>query len=201
MKDFKGQSRLRKLSVHSRMVYSSFLIFTLVGLGLTFWLTSDMVGVELERFGEYYSGEAAAPSPAPAEAADDGPVFELPPDLAEAPAAEPMATRKLLEVTHFHIFSMPVYMLILAHIFVVSSASARSKSVWIGIGVGSTAVHIAAPWLAAAGSAGAQVAYAVSGTGLAAAMVWMSVVPLWEMWGPVRGAGARTVRAETVASS
>jgi hypothetical protein len=189
MRDLKnGPGKFSKLSIHSRIVYSTFLVFTLVGLGLTVWLTSDMVGARLQRFAEYYAGERApaAAEQAAAASLDEGPAFDLPDDMTEQPAAEPMARRKLLEVTHFHIFSMPIYMLILAHIYVLSAASSRAKSFWVGLAIASTAAHIAAPWMGAAGTAGAAVTYALSGTGLFLSMTWMAIVPLLEMWMPRR---------------
>src|SRR5438094_4227795 len=35
----------------------------------------------------------------------------------EAAPAPRMSARKLLEVTHFHLFSMPLYLLVLGHLF------------------------------------------------------------------------------------
>jgi hypothetical protein len=205
MRDLYAQSRLSKLSAHSRVIYSTFLLFTLVGVGLTLWLSSEMVGTRLQRFAEYYAGERpAAAEHAAAPALDEGPAFDLPAEMTEQPAPEPMATRKLLEVTHFHIFSMPIYMLILAHIYVLSAASSRSKTVWVGIAITSTAAHIAAPWMGAAGTAGAAVTYALSGTGLFASMTWMAIVPLVEMWIPRRleaGAGASSSPARAASST
>ena len=48
MQDFTRPSgRLRALPLGARAVYSVFLVFTLVGLALTLWLTHDMVGLDL----------------------------------------------------------------------------------------------------------------------------------------------------------
>lgn len=196
MRDFKRSMRLRALSLHARIVYSTFLVFTLTGVGLSLWLAHEMVGLRLDRFGEYYRGEspasAAVPTSTVKSAADpsagdelgdaDGPALELPPEATAPPAPEPMATRKLLEVTHFHLFSMPVYLLILAHLYVLGSSRPWAKSAWVGIATVSTAAHILAPWLGAAGTGGASAIYALSGSGLVLSYGWMSLVSLVEMW-------------------
>jgi hypothetical protein len=163
----------------ARAVYTVFLVFTLVGLTLTLFLTHDMVGLDLSGAGEYYGGDAE-----PVEEAEvvGGPALILPPDGESLAVFEPMPHRKLLEVTHFHLFSMPVYLLILSHMYMLSRARKKAKILWISAGSIGTLLHIAAPWLVAHGCAGAVTAYAVSGVLMLLSYFVMSVVPLWEMW-------------------
>jgi hypothetical protein len=97
-------------------------------------------------------------------------------------AFEPMPRRKLLEITHFHLFSMPVYLLILSHMYMLSRSRKTAKAAWIGVGSFGTLLHIAAPWLVAQASVGALASYAISGAMLFISYSVMSVVPLWEMW-------------------
>jgi hypothetical protein len=190
MKDFaRPRGRLRSLPVAARTVYSVFLAFTLAGLALTGWLTRDMVGLDLEGLAPYYAGQ---PDPhalgsGSAQPVRHGPVLELPPEVEDEPLVEPMSLRKLLEVTHFHLFSMPIYLLVLSHLFMLSRWRAPTKGAWITIATASVAGHIAAPWLARAGAASAALAYGSSGALLALSFTVMSAVPLWEMWGPLEG--------------
>jgi len=189
MKDFtRPRGRLASLPLPARVVYTVFLAFTLAGLAMSLWLTDDMVGLGLEQLDAYYAGVESAPAAEVAPAAGQGgPTLDLPDDLPIVEQAEPMPLLKLLEVTHFHLFSMPVYLMILSHLFMLGRGSDRSKLLWIGIGTLSTAGHIAAPWLARSGAASAAVAYGLTGSGLLVSYVVMSVVPLWEMWGPRQG--------------
>ena len=113
---------------------------------------------------------------------DGGPALVIPLDGEDLAAFEPMPRRKLLEVTHFHLFSMPVYLLILSHMYMLSRARKQSKVGWVAIGSFGTVLHIAAPWLVAHGYAGAVAAYALSGVLLLVSYLVMSVVPIWEMW-------------------
>lgn len=180
MQDFTRPSgRLRALPLGARAVYTVFLVFTLAGLALTLLLTHEMVGLDLSGAGEYYGGDAE-----PMEEAEvaGGPALVLPPDAESLAAFEPMRRRKLLEVTHFHLFSMPVYLLILSHMYMLSRARKTAKVGWISMGVIGTSLHIAAPWLVAYGCAGAVTVYAVSGVLMLVSYFVMSVVPLWEMW-------------------
>ena len=180
MQDFTRPSgRLRALPLGARAVYTVFLVFTLVGLALTLWLTHDMVGIDLSGAGEYYGGASA-----PIEEAEavGGPALVLPPDGEELAAFEPMPRRKLLEVTHFHLFSMPVYLLILSHMYMLSRARKRSKAAWIALATFGTLLHVAAPWLIAYRCAASVAVYAVSGSLMLLSYAWMSLVPLWEMW-------------------
>jgi len=90
--------------------------------------------------------------------------------------------RRLLEVTHFHLFSMPVYLLILGHLFLLTGLSARAKTGWIAAAVAATAVHLLAPWCVYfAGRALAWV-YPISGAALLATFAVLMAVPLYEMW-------------------
>jgi len=180
MQDFtRSPGRLRALPLGARAVYTVFLVFTLVGLALTLWLTHDMVGIDLADADAYYAGETAPSEEAEVEG---GPALVLPPDGEDLAAFEPMPRRKLLEVTHFHLFSMPVYLLILSHIYMLSRSRKETKALWIAAGSLGTLLHIAAPWLVAYGFAGAVATYAASGVLMLVSYLVMSAVPLWEMW-------------------
>ncbi|HET6417159.1 MAG TPA: hypothetical protein VFG22_12750 [Polyangiales bacterium] len=180
MQDFTRPSgRLRALPLGARAVYTVFLVFTLLGLALTLWLTHDMVGIDLKGVTEYYGGGA---TPIAEVEVESGPALFLPPGGDDLAAFEPMPRRKLLEITHFHLFSMPVYLLILSHMYMLSRSRKTAKAAWIGVGSFGTLLHIAAPWLVAQASVGALASYAISGAMLFISYSVMSVVPLWEMW-------------------
>lgn len=187
MKDFvRPAGRLRLLPFPARLVYSVFSLFSLLALAESAWLGADMVGADLEGVEAYYAGAPSAPpsaaSPGP-NADSAGPVIELP-DEGLALEAPPMPLRKLLEVTHFHLFTMPVFLLILAHLFMLSRAHPGVKIGFIAAGSLGVLLHILAPWVARGGGPGATLFYGVSGTLMLASMLVMSVVPLFEMWLP-----------------
>ncbi|MCB9655133.1 MAG: hypothetical protein H6729_13500 [Deltaproteobacteria bacterium] len=189
MKHFEARrgGRLRALSFHARLVYSVFCGFTLVGLALTLWLAHAMVGLDLNGLETYYAGgpshsasQAEEPSESPASS---GLSFDLPDDADEALKQSAVSTRKLLEVTHFHLFTVPVLLLIISHLFMLSSARDQLKTATIIASGVSTALHIAAPWLVARWPGPwSAVLYASSGALLTASLLLMSWVPLSDMW-------------------
>jgi hypothetical protein len=186
MQDFiHPNGRLRRLPTAARLVYSIFLVFTLVGLAMTAWLAGDMLGPDLSRLHSYYRGETAVPvDVADPKQPGEGPLIDSPPEDAEPRSPEIMPLRKLLEVTHFHLFSMPVYLMVLSHLFMLASWSERAKVSWIGLGTLSVVSHLIAPWLVRGNQALGPAVYASSGGLMAIAFVIMAAVPLWEMWAP-----------------
>jgi hypothetical protein len=188
MKDFiRRAGRLRSLPLSARVVYSVFNVFSLLALAETAWLGADMVGANLSGVESYYAGKSAPPpsaaGPAAATSSGGGPVIELPDETLSAEAAA-MPLRKLLEVTHFHLFTMPVYLLILAHLYMLSRVRSSIKLSFIAGGSLGVLLHMLAPWIARSGSPLSTVFYGLSGSLLLVCMLVMSVVPLFEMWAP-----------------
>jgi hypothetical protein len=186
MKDFaRGPGRLRQLPFLARLTYSIFITFTLVALAGSAWLGADMLGTDLAKLDEYYAGAPSpAPTATPTAVPSDGPNIDLPADMPQSPAPDPIPLRKLLEVTHFHLFSMPVYLMILSHLFMLSRWGPRAKLGWIVAATLSVVAHLVAPWVARSGGAGARAFYAGSGLALGLSFAVMSAVPLIEMWSP-----------------
>lgn len=170
MRQLASSRRLASLPLHSRLVYSSFLVMTLAGLGLAAGLGVDIAG----RLGAHYRGEVITENAGSTE----GPSLDLP-ELEPAPA---MSSRQLLETAHFHVFAMSIHFLVLSHLFALSGASSRAKAAWIIIALVSTIAHLIAPWTAARGSAGSSVLFAVSGALFGVSYAVLCVRPLWDMW-------------------
>jgi hypothetical protein len=190
MKEFaRKQGRLGTLPQSARLIYSIFLVYVLIGLGVSLSLSGDMVGLMLQRFDEYYAGKVVEAKPA-VEDPESGPVLDLPEDLEQAAPAEPKSLRATLEVTHFHLFSMPLHWLVLAHLFAMSTLADRTKTGLVlasGFAVGA---HLAAPWIARMGSCVGGVYYAASGSLLLVTFAVMAIVPLVQMWsGRARSTG------------
>lgn len=183
MKDFiRPAGRLRLLPLPARLTYSVFIAFTIVALAESAWLGADMLGADLQGIGGYYAGAVPSTPPAPAAAPSDGPVLDMPAEALPQVPSEPMPLRKLLEVTHFHLFTMPLYLMILAHLFMLSRMPQRAKVAWIVAGTVAVLTHLVAPWIARAGSKGSAAFYGVSGALLFLTFGVMCAVPLYEMW-------------------
>lgn len=182
MREFGKKSRLAVLPLSARVVYSVFLGFTLVGLVVSAWLGETAVGLDLAKFDTYYAGTTGALAEPEAGVDTGGPTFDLPQEVNEPPRPEPKSFRSTLEVTHFHLFTMPIHWLVLAHLFALCALSERAKAVLITASALAMACHLAAPWIARQGGVGAKLFYAGSGLLLLVSFGWMAVAALFEMW-------------------
>ena len=209
MRDFeRAGARLRTQSLDARIAYSVFLLFTFAAFGVTLVLAADLVGWGAERTADYYAGRVTQPAPGASAArspnagsdslaptgdgvgvrgALEGPTLEIPDEALAPPRPEPMPLRKLLEVSHFHLFSIPVYLLILSHLFMLSSVPAAPRRAVIVIAAVTSALHVAAPWIARADWPGSRAIFGVSGGAMTLAYLVMMAVPLIDMWRPKKG--------------
>jgi len=84
-------------------------------------------------------------------------------------------------VTHFHLFTMPVVLLIVGHLFLATGLGERAKSAWLIAGVVSVSLHLATPWLVRA-AAGLAPLHALSGIALTVTMSVLTLYPVASMW-------------------
>jgi hypothetical protein len=169
--------RIWNLSREAKLVYSGFLLFSLLALGVSVLFYEDLVGPGSGGVRGYYGGETSAS--APSRSPTGGPAMQLPD---EPPVRLNVAVtyRKLLEVTHFHLFTVPVFLLIIAHLFMLTAA--RGKSWWIAGGWLSSLLHLGAPWLVRYGSTAWSFLYPFSGAAMALTLGMMTIYPLVVMW-------------------
>ena len=126
--------RLWNLGIEAKVLYTTFCVLTLFGIVSSALYYGDLVGAGTSGIKSYYAGEARAPRPRRPPRRRGrrrlGPPIDVPEDEAgHPPIVVPMTYRKLLEVTHFHLFTMPVVLLIIGHLFLARAwAIARSCS-------------------------------------------------------------------------
>ncbi|MBI2962767.1 MAG: hypothetical protein HYY35_03365 [Deltaproteobacteria bacterium] len=113
--------RLSGLPFGARLFYSLFLGMTLLGLLTCVGFAFGKSGISTAAQIEYYRQESAG--------------------LGGKPYLE------LLETAHFHLFSMPVFFLVLGHIFFLSSLAERTKLVVIVTSFAALLAEIVLPWL------------------------------------------------------
>jgi hypothetical protein len=140
-------------------------------------LYEDMVG--RAGAGAYYAGESgreAARAPA-----GGGPEIELP-DSPRPSLTVAVSYRKLLEVTHFHLFTAPVFLLIITHLFMQTGLTPRAKTGWIVGGWASAFLHLAAPWIVRYGGGSCAPLYGLYGALLGVTATVLTAYPVWAMW-------------------
>lgn len=186
MRDFAASAgRLRVLSFGAKLLYTAFAISAILGLIISWQLYGAAIGEGGDKV--YYSGAEAPNKPIadpPAAPGADGPALELP-EEATAPRAmtEQISERKLLEVTHFHLFSVPVYVLILAHLWLLARMPSWLHTAGIVASVVTSGLHLAAPWMIR-GRPGLSALMPISGVAMLVAMGIIAIVPAIDMWLP-----------------
>jgi hypothetical protein len=182
--------RLWNLGIEAKILYTTFCLLTLLGIVSSALYYGDLVGAGTSGIKRYYAGEArVAPATAPPPgAAPGGPEIDVPEDEKGEqdergrPIVVPMTYRKLLEVTHFHLFTMPVVLLIIGHLFLATGLGDRAKLGWLVAAAASVTAHLATPWVVRYGGGGLAFLHAITGTALTLTMAVLTVYPVAAMW-------------------
>ena len=187
--------RLWNLGREARVLYSAFCVLTFLGVVSSALYYGDLVGAGTAGVARYYAGvgEAPAASMGSAPPVGGGPVVELPQEAERGrPIVVAVTYRKLLEVTHFHLFTMPVVLLIVAHLFLATGLGDGAKLGWIVAASASVAVHLATPWVVRYGGPSLAFLHVLSGVALTVTMSTLTIYPLITMWRrpPPRAASA-----------
>jgi hypothetical protein len=185
--------RIWNLSREAKLVYTLFGVFSLAALATSALFYEDLVGSGTDGIRGYYAGEAPSTTASPVgkSAPSGGPEIALPdesPSAGRAPTARSLTVavtyRKLLEVTHFHLFTVPVFLLIVSHLFMLTGLRPSVKTAWIAATWLSAALHLAAPWLVRYGGGGWAPLYAGSGVLLGVTSLVLTAHPIGAMWLP-----------------
>lgn len=211
MRYFSRPSGLERLSLEARILYTGFCVFMALGSVSSVWLYADgELGTSADGARRYYLGDEApttAPAPtrvgpsdatntASATVAPSGPALELPVDaeaaVIVAPVAEGLrfakAPRQVWETFHFHLFSVPVCLLIIGHIFMLSGLATPVKAWTIGVASLATLVHLAMPPLIRLASPSFAAGMFPSAIVMGTTWLFMTLWPIGEMWRtPVKG--------------
>lgn len=93
-----------------------------------------------------------------------------------------MSFRELAEITHFHLFTMPVVFMILIHVMYLTSVSPTLKAIVTWAGFGGVLLDLASPWLISYVSPTFVLLMLTGDTLMTISFLVMMVVPLYEMW-------------------
>ncbi len=189
MRPFARPTPLQRLSLEARLIYTAFSLFMLLGYASSVWLyADDAMGLGPEGARTYYLGEKPAqPDGADSEASDgpeldlDGLMEDTAPDAHAGMRFEKPA-RQVVETFHFHLFSMSVCYVIIAHIFMMGSWSRRLRVGLIVVSGVATLVHVLAPVLIRFVSDAMAGLMGPSAVLLGLTWLIMTLQPVWEMW-------------------
>ena len=148
---------LGSLQWSTRFVYTLFLVFSLASYVVMIVLAAQRSGFSSASVADYYAGGGERYPKTPGE---------------------------LLEVTHFHLFSMPMLLFVQGHLFLMTRGPRAWKIAVVVAAFAGAALDLAAPWLVLYVSRDWAVSKLVARALLGPALVVFAVVPLYEMWRP-----------------
>jgi hypothetical protein len=167
MRNFQGRGfQLRTASLEIRVAYTAFLVLMVPGVASLLVLSFGRVGLAPDAIAAYYRG-------------GDGEM------------SFPRTFWQLLEVSHFHLFSVPVVVLILSHLLYAAVVSSRLRMVLTVVTFAGALLEIAGPWAVryvAGGFAYALLAgWFLLGGGMAT-IILLTLVAMWRPEPPDRDA-------------
>lgn len=157
MRNFNAKFRLKDSDRHIRLVYTLFLLLMLAGFTFSFFWAHSMTGLTPERIASHYRGS-------------------------DTTFGEPMSFRELAEITHFHLFTMPVIFMILVHVLYLTTASHRLKTLTTYAAFSGVGLDLLSPWLIAYVSPGFALTMLAGDLLMTAGFLVMFAVPLYDLW-------------------
>jgi len=148
---------LTTLRWSTRFIYTVFLAFCAVSYGVMVALALHRSGVALDGIATYYRGD-------------------------EAQMIYGKTRGEMLEVTHFHMFAMPLMLFVQGHLFLLTTWPRRVKVAFVVAGAVGIALDLAAPWLIVYVTPTAAILENIGRICMGAAFTAFAVVPLYEMW-------------------
>jgi hypothetical protein len=157
MKNFNQRFKLRDSDRHIRLLYTQFLLLMLIGFLFSFFWAHSMTSLSPQGIAEHYRGS-------------------------DATFGEPMSFRELAEVTHFHLFTMPVVFMILVHVLYLTSASQAMKIWMTWLSFAGVGLDLLSPWLISYVSPVFVLTMLTGDTLMMVTFLIMMWIPLHEMW-------------------
>lgn len=157
MRNFNQRFRLRDSDRHIRLLYTLFLFLMLVGFTFSFFWAHSMTGLSPQGVADHYRGS-------------------------DTTFGEPMSFRELAEVTHFHLFTMPVVFMILVHVLYLTAVGHRIKVVTTWMAFGGVMLDLCSPWLITYISPIFVLTMLTGDLFMTVSFLIMMGIPLYEMW-------------------
>lgn len=157
MRNFNARFRLRDTDRHIRLLYTLFLLFMLVAFGFSFFWAHSMTSLSPQNIADHYRGS-------------------------DATFGEPMSFRELAEITHFHLFTMPVVFMILVHVLYLTMVSYRIKQWTTYAAFAGILLDLGSPWLITYVHPVFALSMLTGDLLMTASFLVMLAIPLYEMW-------------------
>lgn len=160
---------------NTRILITLFLVTMLAAIGVAGLNVYDKVGRLRGGAAERY-GPATSP-----ETGASVDVTSLPSEN-EALVARMNTFSQLLDVTHAHVFELPLVLFVLAHFLMRSRVAERFKLTNYLVSSLGTILFLAAPWTVRYISVNTAVLLYIGAIAIGITATIMIVVPIWDMW-------------------
>ncbi len=158
MKSFSRRGyQISDANSNTKLIYTFFLIFTLLGFLTIAVYQLEIIGWGLESIRDHYLGNAVA-------------------------LQFPKSFLQLLEVSHAHAFIMGVVYLTLAHILIATRLSERTKYTLIVGGFIATLLDLILPWAIRYGFGSGAYVLMLAWIGEWVFYLSYIVIPIYDMW-------------------
>jgi hypothetical protein len=157
MRNFNSRFRLRDTDRHIRLLYTLFLLVMVVAFAFSFFWAHSMTSLSPQNIADHYRGS-------------------------DKTFGEPMSFRELAEITHFHLFTMPVIFLILIHVLYLTTASGPVKQLTTYGAFAGVMLDLISPWLITYVSPVFALTMLTGDLLMAATFLVLLVIPMYEMW-------------------
>lgn len=163
------------LPISNKIFFTFFLFIMSIAIGLGFLNYYERTGLSAQKTIRYYCGDKEEEVDTPLS--DEENRVKL-----EEGLFFPKSYRELLEVTHTHIFSIPIVLFILSRILAMTHTREGLKIVIYGISFMGVILNLAAPWLIRYASPHFVITFTISNILLILSFGAYIFIPLYEMW-------------------
>ena len=157
MRNFNTRFRLLNTDRQIRLVYTFFVGAIGIGFAFTLYWAYSMNGLSYDGVVAHYLGS-------------------------DATFGEPKSFHELAEITHFHMFTMPIVFLILVHIFFLTMAPIWLKITMAYVAFAGVGLDLLSPWLIRYVSEVFALTLLLGDCFMIGSFAIMSAIPLYEMW-------------------
>jgi hypothetical protein len=164
--------QLRSASIETRVAYTGFLLLMLPALSTLVALSFGRMGLDPHSVAAHYRG-------------------------GESEMSFPKTFWQLVEVSHFHLFTIPIVVLVLSHLLCATPASPRLRIYLTSITFIGSFLDAVGPWAIRYLSAGFVYVLIVGWMLLAGGALLIVTLTLVAMWGPLRWAARMAAPAPT----
>lgn len=163
------------LPISNKIFFTFFLAIMTIAIGIGFFNYYEKTGFSPKKTIRYYCGNEEEKFDTPLSAEENKSKLEGGMYFAKSP-------RELLEVTHTHIFSIPIVVFILSRILAMTHTREGLKIIIYGVSFMGIILNLAAPWLIRYACPHFVVAFTISNVFLVLSFSAYIFIPLYEMW-------------------